>query len=49
MILVLVVVIVLLLVLVINVILTVNMCGSKDSGAGGCVIDKYDRYSKHVW
>ena len=36
-------------VLVIIVIARVNMCGSDDSGDGGCVSDKCDTYSKYVW
>ena len=52
---VLVVVLVIVVVLVLNVIVTVNVCGSDDSGAGSCVsdscsaIDKCESSSKHVW
>ena len=45
MIVVLLVVLVIVVVLVINVIVTGNMCGSDDNGAGGCVRNKYDSYS----
>ena len=36
-------------VLEINMIVTVNICGSDDSCDCGCVADKYDIYSKYVW
>ena len=49
------VVIAIVVVLVINMIVTVNICGSEDSGAGGCVSDssfvsdKCNSYSKYGW
>ena len=51
---VLVVLLLIVVVLVINVIVTVNMCGSDDSGACGClsdscsVSDECDSFSKYV-
>ena len=48
------IIVVLVVVLVINVIVGVNMCGSDDSGGGGCVndtfsgSDEHDTYSKYV-
>ena len=52
-------IVLLVVVLLKNMIDTVNMCGSDDSGHGGCVsddrgdgvcvIDKYYSYNKYMW
>ena len=42
-------IVVLVVVLVINMIVTGNMCGNDDNGAGGFFSDKYDSYNKYMW
>ena len=42
-------IVVIVVVLLINVKATIKICGSDDSGDCGCVIDKYERYSKYLW